>query len=372
MNNLVCARLVSRSVQGCKTKGHPVCKRLPLIDHSYVKSRKFSCVSSVVSYHDPWDGHRQKWTKPSCNLVNKLQTRSFMEDGIRATLYSTDKNFILAYTKQFLETFHDTTGLPWWGTILLCTVVLKSCTNLPLAIVCERVRVRHKKMQPEFMMRMKKVSYKMSIGKKYNPAFFDGTSENAELKKRKKEIARELYKKHKCHPLRMSPILCQIPIWISVSITLRVMSGVSLPGNESISPAAGMTTEGLFWFQNLLECDPFCGLPLVFLLLNLAIVQINPALNMENDKEEKSPDDTYSQVQDSNKEDTNPTFQKIAKIGRNCLRVYMVFLAGVCSCMPSSIAFYWTISSLFGLGQNLLFTNKKFRKTFLESKSNTN
>lgn len=38
------------------------------------------------------------------------------------------------YLQKLLLTLHDTTGLPWWASIVCTTVLLRTCVTLPLAI----------------------------------------------------------------------------------------------------------------------------------------------------------------------------------------------------------------------------------------------
>lgn len=38
------------------------------------------------------------------------------------------------YCQSFLHTVHDTTGLPWWATIIGTTVFLRGCVTLPLSL----------------------------------------------------------------------------------------------------------------------------------------------------------------------------------------------------------------------------------------------
>lgn len=38
------------------------------------------------------------------------------------------------YCQSFLHTVHDTTGLPWWGTIICTTIFVRGCVTLPLSL----------------------------------------------------------------------------------------------------------------------------------------------------------------------------------------------------------------------------------------------
>jgi membrane protein insertase Oxa1/YidC/SpoIIIJ len=38
------------------------------------------------------------------------------------------------FAQEFNENFHDLTGLPWWGSIILSTFIVRSCVTLPLSV----------------------------------------------------------------------------------------------------------------------------------------------------------------------------------------------------------------------------------------------
>lgn len=70
----------------------------------------------------------------------------------------------------------------------------------------------------------------------------------------------EFCEKHNVHPLKsLVVVLTQIPVWITMSLTLRTMTGYfgSLPQH-------GFLTEGGPWFQNLAATDSTLVLPIAF------------------------------------------------------------------------------------------------------------
>jgi len=48
----------------------------------------------------------------------------------------------VAYFQQGLVNLHDITGLPWWATIILSTVLLRTCITVPLTIYQNKIVAR--------------------------------------------------------------------------------------------------------------------------------------------------------------------------------------------------------------------------------------
>lgn len=68
--------------------------------------------------------------------IHKQQRRHFSNDHLdgRAFYNWVAESTPVEYTKDFLVSVHDFTGLPWWGTIICTTIVLRSAVTLPLAV----------------------------------------------------------------------------------------------------------------------------------------------------------------------------------------------------------------------------------------------
>jgi membrane protein insertase Oxa1/YidC/SpoIIIJ len=52
----------------------------------------------------------------------------------------------VGYAEDFLLFVHNSTGIPWWTTIVLTTVFLRTVVTLPLAVyqVCSRDKGKNK------------------------------------------------------------------------------------------------------------------------------------------------------------------------------------------------------------------------------------
>jgi hypothetical protein len=62
------------------------------------------------------------------------------------------------------------------------------------------------------------------------------------------------------------------PFWFTTTIALRdLASGI----NGNMVQSFEMQTEGLFWFKNLVQADPYYILPIVYAIINVANVKVN-------------------------------------------------------------------------------------------------
>ena len=155
--------------------------------------------------------------------------------------------------QYFLEVMHVGTGLPWWATIAATTVVVRLALS-PIVIRLQANAVKINNLRPEIEPLMKKMQEYKQTGEKMLAA-------NASAK------MMNLYHKNGCNPVKMMLMpFIQVPIFITFFITLRRMTGL---------PVAGMTTEGMLWFQNLTLADPYYALPILASLSFMAVMQVS-------------------------------------------------------------------------------------------------
>ncbi|PVU92761.1 hypothetical protein BB559_003610 [Furculomyces boomerangus] len=77
-------------------------------------------------------------------------------DVASAEMLNNSSPFLIELTKALLETLHNgwelfghqIGGMPWWGTIMVSAVVLRSLTTLPIAIYQQRATARVKALEP--------------------------------------------------------------------------------------------------------------------------------------------------------------------------------------------------------------------------------
>lgn len=151
-----------------------------------------------------------------------------------------------------LDSLHATTGLPWWGTIAVTTVMLRVCL-FPLSVKFARNAAKMAKLQPELSEIMKKIQHYSKIGA-------------TELQQKEQIKIAELYKAHDCSPLSMMTLpFMQVPFFMSFFIALRKMA---------LAPIESMKTGGVMWAGDLTLPDPTYALPLIACGLFITNIQV--------------------------------------------------------------------------------------------------
>jgi inner membrane protein COX18 len=88
---------------------------------------------------------------------------------------------------------------------------------------------------------------------------------------------KELYSANRCNP-RVSFLLpwFQIPLFITMSLTIRGMAGYPLPflGDSSLPAEPGFAQGGTLWFIDLAASDPTWIMPIAVGATNLLNVEV--------------------------------------------------------------------------------------------------
>ncbi|RIA97729.1 60Kd inner membrane protein [Glomus cerebriforme] len=142
--------------------------------------------------------------------------------------------------EEFFEILHVSTGLPWWGTITLATLILR-LGFFPLVIKNQKLVAKFTEIQPEAQKLMDQIKKARSKGDQYTLM-----NKTVELK--------QLYSDNNINSI-LSPFLLpliQMPFFISFFISLRKMAELPVPG---------FTQGGILWFKDLSVPDPQVILP---------------------------------------------------------------------------------------------------------------
>ena len=154
--------------------------------------------------------------------------------------------------QHLLDALHATTGLPWWGTIAVTTVLLRLCL-FPLSIKFAKNAAKMARLQPELAEIMQKIQHYAKIGA-------------TEQQQREQMRVTELYKAHDCSPLTMMTLpFMQLPFFMSFFIGLRKMA---------LAPVESMKSGGMLWFNDLTVPDPTYALPLIACGLFVMNIQV--------------------------------------------------------------------------------------------------
>lgn len=143
-------------------------------------------------------------------------------------------------------------------------------------------------------------------------------------------------------------MLFQIPFWITLSYSYRNFAYLLPdPNDPKIILANGqLQHEGILWFENLIIPDPTGIIPLLNCITYLTIIQIH----VNERKRAKLEDSMF------------------IKILTNGSRLFSLAMIPIGLTIPVNITFYWLISSIFGLLQNILLLNPNVKKRLKLSK----
>ncbi|XP_028843863.1 mitochondrial inner membrane protein OXA1L [Denticeps clupeoides] len=162
--------------------------------------------------------------------------------------------------QNILEFIHVDVGLPWWGAIVVGTVLAR-CIVFPVIVKGQREAAKLNNVLPE----MNKLTTRLNEVKQSGNKF--------EFSKAYSDLVM-FQKKHDVNPLRgfLVPIV-QAPIFISFFIALRKMAYLPVPS---------LQTGGLWWFSDLTASDPYYILPLAVTGTMFAILELGAESGVDN------------------------------------------------------------------------------------------
>ncbi|KAK3825630.1 MAG: 60Kd inner membrane protein-domain-containing protein [Benniella sp.] len=217
--------------------------------------------------------------------------------------------------ETILEAVHISTGLPWWATIAVTTVMIRTAL-LPFIVKLQGNTARLHNIKPE----LERLTQNMKIAQENN--------DTAALA-RFSDQTRELFAKNDCNPMKtlMLPLL-QAPVMISFYLALRDMANLPVPQFKE---------GGLFWFTDLTVADPTYILPVASSLGFLAIMELGSEIG-----------GGVSQP----------------KTMKNVMRFMAVAMVPLTMNFPAAIFTYWLTSNIYTAGQIAFFRVPAVRRFF--------
>ena len=197
--------------------------------------------------------------------------------------------------------FHQTLGAPWWLSIVMLTVIVRSLL-FPLTVK----QVRSMRAMQDLKPHMDRVRAQF----KDNP-------------QRQREEMAKVYQDQGVNPLGgCLPILVQMPVFIGIFYVIRLFGGT--PGRTA-PEYPSFTEGGILWFQDLSHADPTYLLPIISAITMLAATEIT-AKNVD-------PQQRW--------------LMRLLPVG------FTVFLLN----FPAGLFMYWITSNLVTLVQNYVIYN---------------
>ena len=211
--------------------------------------------------------------------------------------------------------FHQTVGAPWWLSIVMLTVIVRSLL-FPLTVK----QVRSMRAMQDLKPQMDKVRAQF----KDNP-------------QRQREEMAKVYQEQGVNPLGgCLPILVQMPIFIGIFYVIRKFGGT--PGRTE-PEYESFTSGGILWFQDLSHADPTYLLPIISAVTMLAATEITS----------------------KNVDPQQRWLMRLLPIG------FTAFLLN----FPAGLFVYWITSNLVTLTQNYVIYNYGPGKKPADGRKNT-
>ena len=190
-----------------------------------------------------------------------------------------------------LQTFYSL-GAPWWLSIVLLTVVVRTLL-FPLTVR----QVRNMRQLQEL-----------------KPALDEIRAEHKDDPKKQQEAMMQLYAEREVNPLGgCLPMVVQLPVFLGLYYTIKEF--------ESLQSFRG---GGLWWFADLTTADPYFILPVVYVITMMAAQEVS----------------------------LRHTAPRQRQLMRLLPPVFGFFLA--LAGFPSGLFVYWIASNVISLVQNIL------------------
>ncbi|CAG2103444.1 unnamed protein product [Medioppia subpectinata] len=280
-------------------------------------------------------------------MKRHLNANSF-DFGFLAVHQKIANSGVVNQTKDNLILFHEWSGMSWSLEIALMTAAIRTLITFPLSISQHNILAKYEALKPEIS------HFAHQLKKEVDSAQYllNWTPLKARLMHtyRMKQEVKRLIIRDNCHPMKASIVVWfQIPIWIIVSHSIRQMSFVNAMSDPKAQLVySQLSSEGILWFQDLTQTDPYFVLPFLTAIVNLTIVQMHS-------------NERLKRMQTATKMHTI-----ITNLGRviitNLGRGLSVALIPIGLYMPTSVCLYWFTSSTMGLIQTIILHNNAFKQ----------
>ncbi|KAI9595353.1 60Kd inner membrane protein-domain-containing protein [Syncephalis fuscata] len=179
------------------------------------------------------------------------------------------------------------TACPWWATLMIGTVVVRTLFTLPIAIAQQRSTARLLGLQP--MLKAWQETLARQLGREARDQRWHFAYYEQQLQRRFRRKVNEIYWQQRCHPaMGIAAMMIQIPLFISMSLAVRRLCHQPIPwleayfnnsdSNDRVATVAlemAQPEAGLLWWTDLTAIDPTLVLPVVIGLVHLANVELN-------------------------------------------------------------------------------------------------
>uniref|UniRef100_A0A3Q1J655 Membrane insertase YidC/Oxa/ALB C-terminal domain-containing protein n=1 Tax=Anabas testudineus TaxID=64144 RepID=A0A3Q1J655_ANATE len=285
--------------------------------------------TAVIQKKSPAPGHT--WSAPESAAVFLHRSPVWTQSIVRTLSGGPDPGVSGWYSdladsapvhlcEHLLVSVQQVSGLPWWLSIAVTTLSVRTLITLPLAayqlVIISKVPCEIRSLSRPATSHQLLFLFPLS---------------RFQFQKNLRRLVSQLYVRDNCHPFKASLLVwVQLPLWVSLSLALRNLS------MEQTALHGDLVTGGTLWFPDLTLPDSTWILPVCVGFTNLLIVEMFSLHRL------------------------NPTrFQRLVL---NLIRGFSVLMVPIAAAVPSSMVLYWFTSSLVGLGHNLLLRSATVHK----------
>ncbi|XP_076766415.1 cytochrome c oxidase assembly protein COX18, mitochondrial [Xylocopa sonorina] len=303
-----------------------------LLKRSLLSNNDTMLINRITSSHYPTIVNNVRQYSDSAPAIVK-NTITY-NGGIFQTI---SESLPVEWATEILRLMHYQTGLPWWASIILTTVITRTLIHLPFTILDHQTRAKRENLKGEIMEIAKKI--KMEVEMEVATTQISPARAIVLYTRAMSKEQRELFERENCHPLKSLVItILQAPIWISFSVAMRNMCYMLPQVNDAtLQDYNELSYGGFGWIQNLIDMDHYFILPIFFGISSLAIIEINQLLY-------------------------NVPRSKFAKRYTTFCRVVIVALIPITVFVPSGLSLFWMTNNCCSLFQSLLLLSPKIRR----------
>lgn len=267
---------------------------------------------------------RYNSSKPAASPISDSLV-SFSEKGVASEITTSLDSSQLGYLdsiglaqgwgptsmiEKLVEAAHVYTGLPWWGSILAATVIIRLML-MPLYMSALANAGRMSRVKPQLDAILAEIR----------------ASDNQQQQMMAMQKRRKIMRDNNISTMKQLAPLSQLPIAYGFFLAMREMA---------LSNVEGFSTGGYEWFTNLLQADPYLGLHMISAALVFTMIKLGGEMGS-------------SQV------GANPLIRKM-------LLVVPFISIIVTKDFAASVLVYFAGNSAFSLFQSILFRSSTFRK----------
>ncbi|XP_075216958.1 cytochrome c oxidase assembly protein COX18, mitochondrial [Lycorma delicatula] len=273
---------------------------------------------------------------------NYIRTSSFHSviQAYTSAFQTLSESKAVAVSQKLLVSVHDNSGLPWWATIAVSTILLRFSVTFPLALYQHYILAKIENLKLELPAIVKEIQNEIVRATKiYN---WSPRTTTIVYQRSLKKQWRLLIERDNCHPAKAGiVILFQLPMWILLSMSIRNLVFMRRVQDEAAEKIFDqLKSEGFLWIKDMTVPDDTMIISTALCLVSLAIIEVNRL--------------SYTTE--------NPT--KLRRTLTVFFRLFAVITFPLGLIVPSCLSFYWLTSATVGLWQNLILLSPRIKLLF--------